>query len=345
MILALESSCDETAVALFDPARGLTGEWVHSQIALHEQHGGVVPDLATREHLRTFGPLLKRARGEIGFDGVSAIAVTQGPGLAACLAIGVAAAKSLALALRVPVVGVNHLRGHVWSPFIGLHAAAPGEFDARLADLLPHLGLIVSGGNTLLIRVDAARRLTVLSSTRDDAAGEALDKGAKLLGLGYPGGPLIERLAADGRDDAFDFPRGIGRRDELDFSFSGLKTSLRYRLEKMTPAEVLERRADLCASYQQAVVDALRRKTRSALAQGEGSYRSLGVSGGVANNRLLRRLLEAEARRARIQLWAAEPRHTGDNAGMIAFAAWADRAAADTTAGLDLRIAPGAGLA
>jgi len=345
MILALESSCDETAVALFDPERGLTGEWVHSQIALHEQHGGVVPDLATREHLRTFGPLLTRARGEIGFAGVSTIAVTQGPGLAACLAIGVAAAKSLALALRVPVVGVNHLRGHVWSPFIGLHAEAPAQFDARLAALLPHLGLIVSGGNTLLFRLDVARRLTVLSSTRDDAAGEALDKGAKLLGLGYPGGPLIERLAADGRDDAFDFPRGIGRRDELDFSFSGLKTSLRYRLEKMTPAEVLERRADLCASYQQAVVDALRRKTRAALAQGEGSYRSLGLSGGVANNRVLRRILEAEARRARIQFLAAEPRHTGDNAGMIAFAAWADRAAAETTAGLDLRIAPGAGLA
>jgi N6-L-threonylcarbamoyladenine synthase len=259
MILALESSCDETAVALFDPARGLVGEWVHSQIALHEPHGGVVPDLATREHLRTFGPLLTRARVEVGFQGVRTIAVTHGPGLAACLAIGVAAAKSLALALRVPVVGVNHLRGHVWSPFIPLQAESPAGFEARFAALLPHLGLIVSGGNTLLFRLDADRRLTVLSSTRDDAAGEALDKGAKLLGLGYPGGPLIERLAADGRPDAFDFPRGIGRRDELDFSFSGLKTSLRYRLEKMTPAEVEARRADLCASYQQAVIDALGR--------------------------------------------------------------------------------------
>src|SRR3954464_3455840 len=181
MILALESSCDETAVAIFDPARGLQGEWVHSQIALHEKHGGVVPDLATREHLRHFGPLLARAESEFGLGKISAVAVTNGPGLAACLAIGVAAAKSLALALRVPVVGVNHLRGHVWSPFIALHAEAPENFDARLAALLPHLGLIVSGGNTLLFTLDEARRLSVLSSTRDDAAGEALDKGAKLL--------------------------------------------------------------------------------------------------------------------------------------------------------------------
>ncbi|HWA85528.1 MAG TPA: tRNA (adenosine(37)-N6)-threonylcarbamoyltransferase complex transferase subunit TsaD, partial [Opitutus sp.] len=215
MILGLESSCDETAVALFDPARGLAGEWVHSQIALHERHGGVVPDLATREHLRNFAPLLERAKAAVDLRQVREIAVTNGPGLAACLAIGVAAAKALALAWRVPAVGVNHLRGHVWSPFIALHGNAPEEFDAKLDELLPHLGLVVSGGNTLLISLDAARRVTVRSSTRDDAAGEALDKGAKLLGLGYPGGPLIERLAREGKSDAFDFPRGIGRRDEI----------------------------------------------------------------------------------------------------------------------------------
>lgn len=344
MILALESSCDETAVALFDPARGLVGEWVHSQIALHEKHGGVVPDLATREHLRTFAPLLERANREVGLKCIETIAVTNGPGLAACLAIGVAAAKALSLAMHAPVVGVNHLRGHVWSPFIALHAEAPGAFDARLAPLLPHLGLIVSGGNTLLFTLSRSKRLTVLSSTRDDAAGEALDKGAKLLGLGYPGGPLIEQLASRGRADAFDFPRGIGRRDELDFSFSGLKTSLRYRLEKMSAAEVESRRADLCASYQQAVMDALVRKTRAALRQGEGAYRSLGVSGGVANNRTLRAVLEVEAKRSGIAFLAAQPKHTGDNAGMIAFAAWADRGGADVTSGLALRIEPSAAL-
>ena len=344
MILALESSCDETAVALFDPACGLAGEWIHSQIALHEKHGGVVPDLATREHLRTFAPLLERAQREVRLTAVRAIAVTHGPGLAACLAMGMAAAKSLGLALRVPLIGVNHLRGHVWSPFIALHAEAPSDFAARLSAALPHLGLIVSGGNTLLFTLDESRRLAVLSSTRDDAAGEALDKGAKLLGLGYPGGPLIEKLAVGGRPDAFDFPRGIGRRDDLDFSFSGLKTSLRYLLEKMSPADVESRKPDLCASYQQAVVDALVRKTRAALRQGEGAYRSVGLSGGVANNRTLRTALDTEAKHARIAFLAAQPKHTGDNAGMIAFAAWADRGGADTRSGLALRIEPSAAL-
>jgi N6-L-threonylcarbamoyladenine synthase len=343
MILALESSCDETAVAMFDPARGLVGEWVHSQIALHERHGGVVPDLATREHLRHFAPLLERAKAEVGFEKVTQLAVTNGPGLAACLAIGGAAAKALALALRVPLVGVNHLRGHVWSPFIALHAEAPAGFSARLRPLLPHLGLIVSGGNTLLFALDPERRITVLSSTRDDAAGEALDKGAKLLGLGYPGGPIIESLAAGGRANAFDFPRGIGRRGELDFSFSGLKTSLRYLLEKMPADEVRARTPDLCASYQQAVVDALTRKTRAALEQGE--FKSLGLSGGVANNCTLRAAFEHVAKRARIGAFAAQPRHTGDNAGMIAFAAWADTTGVERAAGMALGIEPSAALA
>ena len=344
MILALESSCDETAVAAFDPARGLVGEWVHSQIALHERHGGVVPDLATREHLRHFGPLLERAAAAVDFSAVTQVAVTNGPGLAACLAIGVAAAKSLGLALRVPVAGVNHLRGHVWSPFIAVHGGAPAEFAARLATRLPHLGLIVSGGNTLLCTLETDRRITVLSATRDDAAGEALDKGAKLLGLGYPGGPLIEQQALRGRADAYDFPRGIGQRDELDFSFSGVKTSLRYLLEKLPLAEVPARLPDLCASYQQAVLDALARKTRAALAQGGGRYRSLGLSGGVANNATLRAALAGEAQRAGIPFLAAQPQHTGDNAGMIAFAAWVDPAAAVEDGGLSLRVEPSASL-
>ena len=342
MILALESSCDETAVAIFDPARGIVGEWIHSQIALHERHGGVVPDLATREHLRTFAPLLARAKAEVGFEQITQVAVTNGPGLAACLAIGVAAAKSLALAMRVPLAGVNHLRGHVWSPFIALHAEAPGAFDARLAEVLPHLGLIVSGGNTLLFTLDAARRVTVLASTRDDAAGEALDKGAKLLGLGYPGGPLIEKCSAGGRKDGFDFPRGIGRRDELDFSFSGLKTSLRYVVEKMPADEVRAKMPDLCASYQQAVIDALVRKTHFALER--DSFKSLGLSSGVANNLPLRSALEAEAKRARVPFLAAQSRHTGDNAGMIAFAAWADATGVTADAGSGLRVEASAAL-
>jgi len=325
MILAIETSCDESAVALFDPTVGLRAEWVHSQIAIHERHGGVVPDLAVREHLRTLEPLLARAReASDGFSQVTKVAVTHGPGLAGCLAIGLASAKALALALHVPLAGINHLRGHVFSPFISLHAGAPEAFDGEMARLLPHLALVVSGGNTLLAALDESRRITVLSTTRDDAAGEALDKGAKLLGLGYPGGPQVERLAAGGRPDAYDFPRGLGPKAELDFSFSGLKTALRYQLEKMTPAEIAARQADLCASYQQAVMDALVRKAGAALER--VAYRSLGLSGGVANNRNLREALGQLAAKRHLPLLAAEPRHTGDNAGMIAFAAWADPA-------------------
>lgn len=323
MILALETSCDETATALFDPAAGLVGEWVHSQITLHQRYGGVVPDLATREHLRTIAPMLERARADSGdFKQVTRVAVTHGPGLAGCLAIGTAAAKALALGLDVPLVGVNHLRGHAFSPFIGLHQAGPVVFEKELQRLLPHLGLIVSGGNTLLFTLDQSLCIRVLSSTRDDAAGEALDKGAKLLALGYPGGPLIEKTAQGGRADAYDFPRGIGQRSELDFSFSGLKTSLRYLLEKMSTDQVASALPDLCASYQQAVVDALVRKTRSALEQ--SAYASIGLSGGVANNRTLRTAFEQLAARRRVPCLAAQPKHTGDNAAMIAFAAWID---------------------
>jgi N6-L-threonylcarbamoyladenine synthase len=342
MILALETSCDETAVALFDPAKGLTGEWIHSQIALHAEYGGVVPDLATREHLRNIAPLLRLAETQAEGAKIDAVAVTHGPGLAACLAIGVAAAKAKALQRGVPVIGVNHLRGHAWSPFIGVHAADPAGFGARLEQLLPHLGLIVSGGNTLLFSIDRLRRIEVISSTLDDAAGEALDKGAKLLGLGYPGGPLIEKLAREGARDAFDFPRGIAKRSNLDFSFSGLKTSLRYTVEKMGEDEVRRRLPDLCASYQAAVIESLTRKTEAAL---EGDYASVGLSGGVANNLLLRESVRSLARRRRIEFLAAEPKHTGDNAGMIAFAAWLDQAGTNRSAGMGLEIDPGIALA
>lgn len=344
MILALESSCDETAVAVFDPAAGLKGEWIHSQIALHEAYGGVVPDLASREHLAHFGPLLQRALATFQPAQVTQIAVTQGPGLAACLAMGLAAAKSLGVAWQVPVVGVNHLRAHAFSPFIPLHAADPAGFDAALANLLPHLGLLVSGGNTALFAVDESRRITQLASTMDDAAGEALDKGAKLLGLGYPGGPQVEKLAATGSATAFAFPKAVAQRSTLEFSFSGLKTSLRYQLEKMPAAEVERRKADLCASYQAAVFDALVRKTRLALEQ--TAYRSLGLSGGVANNRTLQGLLEGVAKRQNLPFFRAQPQHTGDNAGMIAFAAWAEREAGGiNAANLDLEIAPSLPLA
>ena len=338
MILALESSCDESALALFDPAKGMEAEWIHSQMAMHESYGGVVPDLATREHLRTIGPLLARVKQSYDLAAVKAIAVTRGPGLAGCLAIGTAAAKALALALNLPLYGINHLRGHAFSPFIRVHADAPSDFEGNFATLLPHLGLIVSGGNTILFRMDEARAITLISSTRDDAAGEALDKGAKLMGLGYPGGPWVERLAQAGDRAAYDFPRGIGAKADLDFSFSGLKTALRYQLEKMTLTEVAERKSDLCASYQQAVIDALQRKTRQALKGHD--YRSVGLSGGVANNRALRVTLAKLADHQQLKFLAADPKHTGDNAGMIAFAAWVDPTVRATSL-VELTIEPG----
>jgi len=373
MILALESSCDETAVAVLDPTHGLAGEWVHSQIALHEAYGGVVPDLASREHLAHFGPLLQRALAAVPADNISRIAVTQGPGLAACLAMGLAAAKSLGLAWRVPVVGVNHLRAHAFSPFIALHAAAPAAFAAEFAKLLPHLGLLVSGGNTALFSIDETRRIRLLASTMDDAAGEALDKGAKLLGLGYPGGPQVEKLAAAGNPAAFEFPKAVAQRSSLEFSFSGLKTSLRYQLEKMPPAEIERRKADLCAGYQAAVFSALVRKSKLALERGIArvvadfhigdkgvgvetgahhgvtgtvAYRSFGLSGGVANNQTLQRELAQVAQSAGVPFFRALSQHTGDNAGMIAFAAWAEREAGGVSeAGLGLAIAPSLPLA
>ena len=370
MILALESSCDETAVAVFDPARGLVGEWINSQIVLHETYGGVVPELASREHLQHFGPLLQRAFAVTPAAGIDKIAVTHGPGLAACLAMGLAAAKSLALSWGVPVVGVNHLRAHAFSPFIPLHEADPAQFDGALAKLLPHLGLLVSGGNTALFAIDESRRIRLLSSTLDDAAGEALDKGAKLMGLGYPGGPHVEKLARTGSATAYDFPKAMAQRSSLDFSFSGLKTSLRYQLEKMQPEEIERRKPDLCASYQAAVIHALTRKTQLALERGfvgrdlrippfhggenparRGTetppdseiipYRSIGLSGGVANNQLLQAELEKIARRAGQPFLRARPQHTGDNAGMIAFAAWAERETGSVSeTGFSLEIAP-----
>lgn len=341
MILAIETSCDETAAALFEPGRGLVGEWIYSQVAVHERHGGVVPDLAAREHLRHLPLLLERVRDATGGRPPNRIAVTRGPGLAPCLALGVAAAKALALAHRVELVGVNHLRAHAWSPFIGLHAADPSSFDERLNGLLPHLGLVASGGHTILLSIDAERRIQEIASTLDDAAGEALDKGAKLLGLGYPGGALIEQAGGGGRGDAFAFPRGGSGRPGLDFSFSGLKTSLRYLLEKMEPADVEMRRADICASYQRAVVDALAQRVRAVLVR--GGFRSLGFSGGVARNAELRQSLAAEASLGRVSFLPVEPEHAGDNAGMIGFAAWADPEGAKP-GGMEMEIDPSLGL-
>ncbi|MDQ8195607.1 tRNA (adenosine(37)-N6)-threonylcarbamoyltransferase complex transferase subunit TsaD [Coraliomargarita sp. SDUM461004] len=322
MILAIESSCDESALARFDPTRGMAGEWVHSQIDLHKEYGGVVPDLASREHLKNFFPLLEAAGLSAEPGELRQIAVTHGPGLAGCLALGIAFARSLGLAWNLPVVGVNHLRGHAYSPFIDLHQRAPEAYPQAFAELLPHLGLIVSGGNTILFQIDTSQELTVLAETVDDAAGEALDKGAKLLGLPYPGGPQVERIAQNGNAKVYAFPKAIAPRNERRFSFSGLKTSLRYRLEKMSDAELEGALPDICAGYQGAVIDQLVGKTKHLIQA--GGYRSLGLSGGVSNNQALRAAMQGLAQRHRMPCLIAQPQHTGDNAAMIAFAAFAD---------------------
>jgi N6-L-threonylcarbamoyladenine synthase len=323
LVLALETSCDESALALFEPEKGIEAEWVSSQIELHQEYGGVVPDLASREHLINLTVILGRMIEKLAGRYPDAIAVTHGPGLAGCLAMGLASAKALALAWDCPLYPINHLRAHAFSPFIEGQASDPAGFNRFFNIHLPHLGLLVSGGNTILFRIEAGPKLKVLGSTVDDAAGEALDKGAKLLGLGYPGGPLIEKTARTGRGDAFDFPRALVRPGNRSFSFSGLKTSLRYCIEKMDISEVTENLDDICASYQEAVVDVLARKVAGELAAGD--YRSVGLSGGVANNRVLRERLADVVEQQGLPLFAALPRHTGDNAGIVAFAAWMER--------------------
>ncbi len=322
MILAVESSCDESALALLAPGRGLVRELISTQTELHRKYGGVVPDLASREHLTALPLLLRELMPEIRLNPVSTVAVTRGPGLLPCLSMGLAFSRALALALEARLVGVNHLRAHVHSPFLALHAADPAGFAAARAALLPHLGLVVSGGNTLLVAMGEDLTLRVVARTVDDAAGEAFDKGAKLLGLPYPGGALIETRAERGDPTKFSFPRGIPERADLRMSFSGLKTALRYQLEKMDDAAVAASMADLCAGYQEAILAQLEAKFRAALET--GAYRSAGLSGGVANNRSLRARLQRMSQSHGVPLLIAEPRHCGDNAGMVAFAALAD---------------------
>lgn len=319
MILGIESSCDESALALYDAEVGIVGEWVHTQIIKHSEYGGVVPDIAVSEHLNNFFPLLSLAREKhLLSDVVSKIAVTCGPGLVGCLGVGISVAKSLGLLWDVPVVGVNHLRGHAFSPFISGNSLS----KESLIEFLPHLGLLVSGGNTLLFSLDEKYTISIIAQTMDDAAGEALDKGAKLLGISYPGAAELEKRANEGDPNAYDFPIAFPEKKEMKFSFSGLKTSLLYTLKKMSESEVENHYADLSASYQWAAVQQLVRKTSHAFEQ--CNYKSIGLSGGVANNKFLRSEMNKIAEDKGVPLLCAQPRHSGDNATMIAFASCLD---------------------
>ncbi|HEY7207721.1 MAG TPA: tRNA (adenosine(37)-N6)-threonylcarbamoyltransferase complex transferase subunit TsaD [Gaiellaceae bacterium] len=300
MILALETSCDETAAAVVTPAGEILSNVVASQADLHARYGGVVPEIASRRHLELVTPVVREALREAGVElgALDRVAVTQGPGLIGALLVGLAAAKAIAWSRRLPLVPVDHLQGHVASLYL-----EPEPFEP------PFLALLASGGHTMLLDVQERGRFTLLGRTIDDAAGEAFDKGARLLGLGYPGGAAVDRLARDGDPTAFDFP--VARVPGLDFSFSGLKTALLYAAKALDPTELERRRADLAASYQAAIVRALSGRLREAVER-NGTDR-IAIVGGVAANSALRAALP-EALAAPLPLCT-------DNAAMIASAA------------------------
>ncbi|MDR1528580.1 MAG: tRNA (adenosine(37)-N6)-threonylcarbamoyltransferase complex transferase subunit TsaD [Puniceicoccales bacterium] len=318
MIIGIESSCDESAVALFDEKIGVVFEKISSQVKLHAEYGGVVPELASREHVKNFVPLLKDLK-KFGVAGAKLIAVTKEPGLPGCLNIGLAVARALALILCLPVREVNHLHGHLFSPFIPVHAKDPQSFFSNLEEYFPHLGLLVSGGNTVLFEISKNFTMATVAETQDDAAGEAFDKGARLLGLPYPGGNLIEKLASSGNPKKYQFPRAFSSKSDMKFSFSGLKTSLRYFLEKFEGSFVPHIN-DICASYQEAIVDMLATKVSHALEK--HSCKSIGISGGVSNNDRLRKRILTLATKFNKKLVLPLCHHRADNAAMIAFATY-----------------------
>jgi N6-L-threonylcarbamoyladenine synthase len=327
LILGIESSCDETGVALVDASGTgtprLLGHALHSQIEMHQAFGGVVPELASRDHIRRVLPLTDAVMAQAGLPlaAIDWVAHTRGPGLAGALLVGSGVACALGFALNKPVLGVHHLEGHLLSPFL---SADPPEF--------PFVALLVSGGHTQLMRVDGVGRYELLGETIDDAAGEAFDKSAKLLGLGYPGGPALSALAQSGRADAFAFPRPLLHSGDLDFSFAGLKTAVLTQVKKLAHAHPdgpatthmadplsPEQKADVAASAEAAIVDVLLKKSMAAL-RATGLNR-LVVAGGVGANRRLREQLNAACERARVRVHYPELHLCTDNGAMIALAA------------------------
>lgn len=316
LVLGIESSCDETGVALVDTVNiaassvpRLLSHALYSQIAMHQAYGGVVPELASRDHIRRVLPLTREvmAQAARSLADVDVVAYTRGPGLAGALLVGAGVACSLAAALGKPVIGVHHLEGHLLSPFL---SADPPEF--------PFIALLVSGGHTQLMRVDRIGSYELLGETIDDAAGEAFDKSAKLMGLPYPGGPHLSKLAQQGDGAAFKLPRPLLHSGNLDFSFAGLKTAVLTQAKKLG-TELENRKADLAASTQAAIVDVLIKKTLSALSQ--TGLKRLVVAGGVGANALLRSQLNAACQQRKIRVHYPELAFCTDNGAMIAMAA------------------------
>ena len=306
-VLAIESSCDESAAAVLDARAGLLAHELFSQVELHRAYGGVVPELASRDHVRRLLPLIQRAleRADTDARELHGVAYTAGPGLIGALLTGASLARSLAYAWGLPAIGVHHLEGHLLAPLL---EPEPPPF--------PHLALLVSGGHTLLIEVAGIGRYRVLGTSRDDAAGEAFDKTAKLLGLPYPGGPQLAQIAAEGRPGTFSFPRPMLDRAGLEFSFSGLKTSVRHALHgRELTAEL---RADVARAVQEAIVETLVAKSLRALEY--TGLTALVVSGGVSANLLLRERLSAAAVRGGARVYYPRIEFSTDNAAMIAVA-------------------------
>lgn len=335
ILLAIESSCDETSAAVIRDSRVLSNS-VSSQIALHAEYGGVVPELATREHLRNLIPVTRSALEKAGvtMGQIDAIAATRGPGLPSALLVGLKSSQALAFSTRKPFLGINHHEAHLYSPWISGDPPV-GNF----ADFQPSVSLIVSGGHTLLVHVKNELQHEVLGSTVDDAAGECFDKVGKLMGLPYPAGPEIDRLAKRGNPEAYDFPRPMIHDPNDDFSFSGLKTSVRYFLQK-NPAIFNDEQClrDVCASVQAAIVQVLVKKTlRAAKRLG---VRCVTSSGGVICNSFLRQELATACARSRIKLQLADRKFSTDNAAMIGIVAERKFLAGAVPTPLDAEIEP-----
>jgi len=310
IVLGVESSCDETGLALYDTERGLIAHALHSQVAMHEAYGGVVPELASRDHVRRAIPLLEQIldQSKLPLSAIDAIGYTQGPGLAGALLVGAAIANALGLALQKPVLGVHHLEGHLLSPLL-----------SERPPVFPFVALLVSGGHTQLMRVEGVGQYVLLGETLDDAAGEAFDKSAKLLGLGYPGGPAISRLAEAGDPSAYVLPRPMLHSKNLDFSFSGLKTAVLTLVKKHGAHLSDTDKANISRAFVDAIVEVLTAKCLAALKQ--TGLKRLVIAGGVGANQQLRLALNAAAERKRFEVFYPELALCTDNGAMIAFAA------------------------
>ncbi len=309
LILGIESSCDETGLALYDSEAGLLSHALHSQVAMHAEYGGVVPELASRDHIRRVVPLLREtlARAGKSLEAIDAVAYTRGPGLAGALLVGCAFAEALAFALDRPTIPVHHLEGHLLSPLL-----------SRDPPAFPFVALLVSGGHTQLMRVAGVGDYELLGETLDDAAGEAFDKSAKLLGLPYPGGALLSRLAEAGQPGRYALPRPMLHSGDLNFSFSGLKTAVLTLVREQGETLAQQFKADAARAFQEAIVEVLSKKALNALKQ--TGLKQLVVAGGVGANRQLRATLDDEARRKRFKVFYPELEFCTDNGAMIALA-------------------------